>query len=125
MEEYLALVDRMHEAHLVSPSQQPHTPACLCAISATAPTDQPNSSAESHSLHVLQQQAAVAAGARCNPPLAPVPPSTEARLVSVEASPTPTDADVCFFHRCFGDEARNCRLPCPWPHQENRVGKGH
>ncbi|MPC31041.1 hypothetical protein E2C01_024317 [Portunus trituberculatus] len=83
----------------------------------------------------LQQQAAVTAGARRNPPLAAVPSSTEARLASVEASlrcleallarfPTQTDAEVCFYHRFFGEEARSYRPPCAWPHQGNGAGRG-
>ncbi|MPC22667.1 hypothetical protein E2C01_015690 [Portunus trituberculatus] len=65
---------------------QTPAPACLCAVSAAAPTDQPTAPAESLSLHVLQQQAAVTAGARRNPPLAAVTSSTEACLASVKAS---------------------------------------
>ncbi|XP_045133332.1 uncharacterized protein LOC123517386 [Portunus trituberculatus] len=134
LEEFSALVDRVHEAHVVSPPADP-APACLCPVNAAAPTDQPTAPAESLSLHVLQQQAAVTSGARRNPPLAAVPSSTETRLASVEASlrrleallarsPTQTDAGVCFYHRRFGEEARSCRPPCAWPRQGNGAGGG-
>ncbi|MPC27205.1 hypothetical protein E2C01_020372 [Portunus trituberculatus] len=103
LEEFSALVDRVHEAHVVLPPQHTPAPACLCPVNAAAPTDQPPAPAESLSLHVFQQQAAVTSGARRNPPLAAVPSSTETRLASVEASlrrleallahsPTQTDA---------------------------------
>ncbi|XP_045101255.1 vegetative cell wall protein gp1-like [Portunus trituberculatus] len=61
LEEFSALVDRVHEAHVVSPPADP-APACLCPVNAAAPTDQPTAPAESLSLHVLQQQAAVTSG---------------------------------------------------------------
>ena len=42
---------------------------------------------------------------------------------SSRRSPTPTppqpDADtLCWFHRKFGDQARNCRTPCSWSSNE-------
>ena len=135
LEEFSALVDRVHEAHVVSPPQQTPAPACLCAVNTAAATDQPAIPADSLFLHVLQQQAAVTPVARRNPPLAAVPSSTESRLASVEASlrrleallahsPTQTDAGACFYHRRFGEEARRCRPPCTWARQGNGAGGG-
>ncbi|XP_045125773.1 formin-like protein 5 [Portunus trituberculatus] len=133
MEEFSVLVDRVHEAHVESPPQQTSAPACLCSVNAAAPTDQPTAPAESLSLHVLQQQAAVTSGGRRNPPLAAVPSSTETRLAPVKASlrrleallarsPTQTDAGVCFYHRRFGEEARSYRPPCAWPARKQAGG---
>ncbi|MPC84097.1 hypothetical protein E2C01_078822 [Portunus trituberculatus] len=133
LEEFSALVDRVHEANVVSPPQQTPAPACLYAVNAAAATDQPTIPAEFLSLRVLQQQAAVTSGARRNPPLAAVPSSTETCLASVEASlrrleallarsPTQTEGGGLFYHRRFGEEARSCRLPCAWPRQGNVAG---
>ncbi|MPC61787.1 hypothetical protein E2C01_055863 [Portunus trituberculatus] len=112
MEIYAALVDSFS------------VPACLCGINAAAPTDQPCPSTDPLEFHVLQQKEEVGAEARRDLPLAPVSRSTEARLASVEASlprleaiparsPALIDVEVSFYHRRFGDGARNCRLPQP------------
>ncbi|MPC39815.1 hypothetical protein E2C01_033364 [Portunus trituberculatus] len=85
MEEYVVLVDRVHEAHIESLPQQ-CAPICLYGISNAAPTGSPRPSAEALALHVLQQQAAVGAGASRDLSLAALSCSSEAQLAWVEAT---------------------------------------
>ncbi|MPC90721.1 hypothetical protein E2C01_085718 [Portunus trituberculatus] len=135
LEEFSALVDRVHEAHVVLPPLADPRPGLPVRHQCCCPDGPANRTSGISLFPCPPATGGGDLGARRNPPLAAVPSSTETCLASVEAflwrleallvrSPTQTDAGVCFYHRRFGEEAHSCRPPCAWPRQGNGVSGG-